>query len=359
VTTERPEWRPEAWDGYVRTHPRATYLQTTAWARVKRSTGWAATNVGLDGQPGERFGSMLLTRPIPLMPWRFAYAPRGPLADDWNEATHRAWAQALRAAARPGGQLARTAIVRMDPEVEDAEPVRHALAASGWRRAHDMQPRRTRIVDLAGEEDALWSDLRKKWRQYVNKARSSGIVVRDVDPTVEPDAFDTFHRVMREVSKRTALPLRSAAAFREVWQAFAPAGESRLLFAEATGGEVQAVLLLIRCGGKVVEPYGGMTDAGAESRANYLLKWEAIRTSKEQGATSYDMWGLIGTGIDHFKAGFGGREVEYVGAWDLPLSRLGAVAFHSAEKGRGLYRAARRRLRGENLALPAAPGSDA
>ena len=209
------------------------------------------------------------------------------------------------------------------------------------------------------DEDALWSDLRKKWRQYVNKARSNGIVVRDVDPATEPNAFDTFHDVMREVSKRTALPLRSAAAFRQVWEAFAPTGESRLLFAEAAGGDVQAVLLLVRCGDKVVEPYGGMTEAGAESRANYLLKWEAIRTSKEQGATSYDMWGLIGTGIDHFKAGFGGREVAYVGAWDLPLSTVGALAFRSAEQGRSLYRAARRRLRGENLALPAGPEADA
>ena len=91
-------------------------------------------------------------------------------------------------AGRPAG---RTAIVRMDPEIEDAEPIQRALAASGWRRAHDMQPRRTRIVDLAADEDALWSDLRKKWRQYVNKASSNGIVIRDVDPATETNAFDT------------------------------------------------------------------------------------------------------------------------------------------------------------------------
>lgn len=351
-------WSDEAWDTYVRAHPKATYLQVHPWARVKAATGWSPALVGDPGTAAGPVGARLLTRPIPLLPWRFAYAPRGPLSNEWNEATNEAWLGSLREAAGAGGALERTAIVRMDPEIEPAPPIEAALRASGWRRAHDMQPRRTRIVDLAPDEDALLADLRKKWRQYVNKARSGGVVVRDVDPAVETDAFDRFYEVMREVSKRTALPLRSAATFRGVWEAYAPSGESRLLFAEKDG-DVHAVLLLLRCGTRVVEPYGGMNAAGAESRANYLLKWEAIRSSREQGATSYDMWGLIGSGIDHFKAGFGGREVEYIGAWDFPLSPPGAAAFRAAERGRGLYRAARRRLLGENLALPPGPASDA
>jgi lipid II:glycine glycyltransferase (peptidoglycan interpeptide bridge formation enzyme) len=358
MSGESRSWTPEAWDAYVRAHRKATYLQVEPWARVKSWTGWSSALVGDPSTASGPVGARLLTRPIPLLPWRFAYAPRGPLANEWNEVTNEAWLAALREAARPGGALERTAIVRMDPEIEPAAPIEAALRAGGWRRAHDMQPRRTRIVDLTADEDALLSDLRKKWRQYVNKARSGGVVVRDVDPATESDAFDKFHVVMREVSKRTALPLRSAATFRQVWEAYAPSGESRLLFAEK-GGDVHAVLLLVRCGTRVVEPYGGMNTAGAESRANYLLKWEAIRTSRDQGATSYDMWGLIGSGIDHFKAGFGGREVEYIGAWDYALSPLGAAAFRTAERGRQLYRAARRRLRGENLALPPGPESDA
>ena len=39
-----------------------------------------------------------------------------------------------------------------------------------------------------------------------------------------------------------------------------------------------------------------MTQAGADSRANYLLKWEAIRSSREAGATTYDLWGLAHAG---------------------------------------------------------------
>jgi lipid II:glycine glycyltransferase (peptidoglycan interpeptide bridge formation enzyme) len=60
-----------------------------------------------------------------------------------------------------------------------------------------------------------------------------------------------------------------------------------------------------------------MTSAGADMRANYLLKWEAIRSSRERGARIYDMWGMAHPGIEQFKRGFGGREVRYIGAWDL------------------------------------------
>ena len=72
-----------------------------------------------------------------------------------------------------------------------------------------------------------------------------------------------------------------------------------------------------------------MTAAGGESRANYLLKWEAIRSSREQGATSYDLWGLATGGIAHFKTGFGGREVRYIGAWDLVLDPLGRQVYET------------------------------
>ena len=77
-----------------------------------------------------------------------------------------------------------------------------------------------------------------------------------------------------------------------------------------------------------------MTAAGAESRANYLLKWEAIRSSRDAGATSYDLWGLATGGIAHFKTGFGGREVRYIGAWDLVLSPLGRRAYELAQRAR-------------------------
>ncbi|MEA2537697.1 MAG: hypothetical protein QOF11_1931 [Chloroflexota bacterium] len=332
-----------AWDAFVAGHRQATYLQTAAWARVKAANGWSSRLVVTSpGGDRGRFGArILLRRPRPV-PWTFAYAPRGPLGAAWDEASLGAWTAALR------GALGRDAVahVRVDPEIELDGPLdtggaaRASLRRLGWRPAPDVQPSVTRIVDLTRDETDLWGDLRSKWRQYVNRARSLGITVVDVDADEDPTALPTFHRIMAETSIRTGTPIRTEAAYRDIWDAFRPTGGARLLFARDPGGEVAAVLLLVRWGDRVVEPYGGMSAAGAERRANYLLKWEAIRTSRLAGASSYDLWGLVHPGIRQFKEGFGGREVRYIGAWDLPLNGLGWRSYRLAE---GLRRGSRAR----------------
>ena len=255
---------------------------------------------------------------------------------------------------------ARVSHLRIDPEIEADGPLdpdgalRTALRAAGWRPAAPIQPASTRIIDLRADEAALLGDLRKKWRQYVNKARSAGIVVVDA----EADRLGEFYRIYRETADRAGFLIRTEAAYRDIWNAFRPAGRARLLFAQTPDGEPQAALFLVRCGPRVVEPYGGMTAAGAESRANYLLKWEAIRTSREQGATSYDLWGLATGGIAHFKTGFGGREVRYIGAWDLVLDPLGRQAYERAQGARVWWARRRSGLDGRGSAS-AFTGGDA
>jgi peptidoglycan pentaglycine glycine transferase (the first glycine) len=357
-----------SWDRFVEHAEPGSYLQLSGWARVKAVNGWSAERilVGRDGTAppiADRRqddtplmptvhpvgAQVLLRRPRPL-PWAFAYAPRGPVTTRWSEDTIGPFSEAVRSglAARAG----RVSHLRIDPEIEqdglqDPEgSLRRSLRASGWRPASPIQPNATRIIDLEPDEDALWGDLRKKWRQYVNKARNAGITVSPADGSALPE----FYGVYRETAERAGFLIRTEQAYRDVWEAFAPTGNAALLFARRPDGEALATLFLVRCGTRVVEPYGGMTQEGGETRANYLLKWEAIRSSKEQGATSYDLWGLATGGIAHFKTGFGGREVRYIGAWDLVLDPLGRQAYERAQQGRVWWARRRAGLRSSGSA---------
>jgi lipid II:glycine glycyltransferase (peptidoglycan interpeptide bridge formation enzyme) len=286
----------DTWDAFVAANVRGSYLQTGGWAAVKAPNGWGM---------------------------------------------RRVLAVAIRAEARIS--IERLSHVRIDPEVELDGPddvdgaARRALAAAGFRPAPPIQPDRTRVVELHASEEDLWSDLRKKWRQYVNRARADGVVVR----AAEADELEAFYEIYRETAGRAGFLIRTLGAYRDVWDAFRPSGRATLLFAVDRDGALLATLFLVSCGDRVVEPYGGMTATGALLRANYLLKWEAIRLAREAGAASYDMWGLAHAGIEHFKTGFGGREVRYVGAWDLVLDRLGREVYERGQAAR--VRWARRR----------------
>jgi lipid II:glycine glycyltransferase (peptidoglycan interpeptide bridge formation enzyme) len=344
------------WDALVAGADPGSYLQLSGWARVKAVNGWSSTRL-LAGETAPIGAQILVRRPRPL-PWAFAYAPRGPVATTWTADAIDALTETLRSGIRD--EAGRVSHLRIDPEIERDGPhdqdgaLRRALRGAGWRPAAPIQPNATRIVDLTADEDALWGDLRKKWRQYVNKARAAGITVSDA----EGDALPEFYRVYRETAERAGFLIRTEQAYRDVWEAFRPAGNARLLFARRSDGEALATLFLVRCGPRVVEPYGGMTAEGGESRANYLLKWEAIRSSREQGATSYDLWGLATGGIAHFKTGFGGREVQYVGAWDLVLDPLGRQAYERALQARVWWTRRRHGLAGDGSAASFAGGGD-
>ena len=314
---------PGAWDAFVESAPTGSYTQLSAWAQVKRPNGWRAERIVADGGSGP-IGLQLLVRDLRPTPWRVGYAPRGPVAAAFDGAGVAALTDALRAAAR----RQRLVQVTIDPEVEATDPLVSHLEAAGWRPAASIQADRTRLVDLRRDENELWADVRPKWRQYVSKARRAGVTVADAGI----DGIDEFYRIYVETARRAGFVHRARRAYEEVFRAYDAGGRARLLLARSPDSTAVAALLLLTCGRRAIEPYGGMTEDGARSRANYLLKWEAIRSSRERGAELYDMWGVAHAGIERFKSGFGGHEVRYAGGRVLVLSPLGHAVTSMARR---------------------------
>ena len=79
---------------------------------------------------------------------------------------------------------------------------------------------------------------------------------------------------------------------------------------------------------------------GRRLKAPYLIQQHVIRDGQALGCRTYDLWGIpvdpqpgdAGWGYAHFKAMLGGTPVRFGGAWDLPVHRPLAVAYHLAER---------------------------
>lgn len=331
-----PVTDPAAWDAFVESAEHRAFPQLWSWGELRREAGWRPVRLAVGNDPNSpRAGVQLLLRRVPLTGWSLAYAPRGPIGGLDQPATRQALIDGLRAL----GEAERIGRVRADPETTSGEAYGASLLARPWREAPKVQPPTTRLIDLTRTEDELWSSLARKHRQYVSKAGREGVTVEQLDPGADPEttsaALADFDRIYRQTGERAGFAVRIPTYYQRLWAAFGREGRARLFFAVASGERVATLLHLV-CGDRIAEVYGGMTERGATSRANYLLKWEAIRAAQADGLRIYDLWGLATGGIRKFKEGFGGTEVTWVGARDLPLSRVGdavlglALAGHEA-----------------------------
>ena len=90
------------------------------------------------------------------------------------------------------------------------------------------------MIDLRADEAALWGDLRKKWRQYVNKARAGGVTVVEL----AGDPIAPFYAIYRETAARAGFLIRAEQAYRDVWDGLrARPGGRALLFAVDPDGD--------------------------------------------------------------------------------------------------------------------------
>jgi peptidoglycan pentaglycine glycine transferase (the first glycine) len=316
-----------AWDAFVAGSPQATYLQTTAWAEIKRANGWRAIRVAAqaDDHP---IGGQILVRRAPGLPWALGYIPRGPVGGELNRDRLADFTDGLTEVAKHN----RLAYVTMEPELPpDATD---DLRALGWRPTNHVQPESTRVIDLDRPTEEIWQDVHRKARQSVSKARRLGVRVVEV----AEERLGEFYRIHADTAARAHFIPRAESSFREMWAAFRPRGMVRLFMAEKTeGGEAVATLFLVTCGRRAFDLYGGTTREGDGLRANYVLKWEVIERCIEAGIAEYDLWGLPRSGIAQFKSAWGGREVAYVGAWELGISLVGRRVLKSALAARNTY----------------------
>jgi peptidoglycan pentaglycine glycine transferase (the first glycine) len=296
------------WDRLMHETARPHLLQSTGWAEVKAATGWRAERyVFEDGDA--RVGCVQVLRKRLVRGLDVAYAPRGPLVADEK------LPEAIVALRKVLGR-GLTVSLLCDPEAADSDALARALEANGIRRSPVyVQPRRTLLMDLTQDADAMLGAMRKKTRQYIHKAEREGVV------TEKTTDLARFHRVLRIVAERDQFGIHSLEYFASLVEAFGDALHLRMARVDR---EDVGALLVIRIGDRAWELFGGWSGAHSEQRPFYLLKWHSLMQMKELGVRRYDMWGLAEgdelAGVENFKLGFGGEVTPWIGALETPVT---------------------------------------
>jgi lipid II:glycine glycyltransferase (peptidoglycan interpeptide bridge formation enzyme) len=322
----QPPISNSAWDAFVSAHPAAHILQASAWGALKAQFGWEDERVALIA--GERItaGAQMLYRRLPAGLGRLAYVPKGPLVDWTDIEQAHALLAALDQAARARGVIALT----IEPDLPDEPSHREWLTALGFRPApfSGVQPRRTIVVDISGDEDTILAAMKQKTRYNVRLAARKGVIVRAASEADLP----AFHALNASTAARDRFGVHVPAYYEAAYRLFVPRGSARLLLAEVEGEPV-AALMVFALASRAWYFYGASGEAHREKMAPHLLQWEAMRWAKSLGCIKYDLWGVPDEdeatleagferrcdglwGVYRFKRGFGGRLVRSVGAWD-------------------------------------------
>lgn len=324
---DRNQWRE-----FLHRFPEVHLLQTPEWGDLKGAFGWQPIRVISEDHLGNEVGAQILLRRLPFG-FSFAYLPMGPVGNSEIKSSWRLWTplwDEIDRVCRERGVV----FLKVEPDLWEDEASlafqsntpHFDLTAKFIRSTVNIQPLRTLIIHLEGDEDHLLARMKQKTRYNIRLARKKGIVVRSSADV------ETFYRLMRQTAERDAFGVHTLDYYRMAYELFAPREDCTLLLAEYAGTAL-AGLMVFAHGRRSWYFYGASSEMHRERMPNYLLQWEAMRWARKRGCLTYDLWGVpdydeyvLETrferkqkglwGIYRFKRGFGGELRRISGPWD-------------------------------------------
>lgn len=194
------------------------------------------------------------------------------------------------------------------------------LQDSNFKKSNKaLQPQKTVIVDLNKSEDVLMQSMHKKWRYNIRLAQRKGIEISECkNKTTE--GFEQFWALLEATAEREGFATHPKEYYKELFKL-----EQVKLFHANFENKHPAFAVVLFHAKRATYLHGASDYKYRKYMAPHLLHAEIMRYAKEKQFSEYDLWGIDEKkwpGVTRFKRGFGGKEVEYIGSFDLPLQKL-------------------------------------
>jgi lipid II:glycine glycyltransferase (peptidoglycan interpeptide bridge formation enzyme) len=291
-----PEVDLSEWNLFLASHASAHLLQRGEWGELKRDFGWKPVRIVHDRETG----AQILFRRLPFG-LTLGYMPKPVFSGRFSTVDPQFWREVDSICKRE-----RAVFLKIEPDVWDHEfpgPADSAFHVS----PHNIQPPRTIMLDLKGDEETILARMKPKCRYNIRLAGKKGVTVRAWDDIA------AFHEMMTVTGGRDHFGVHSQEYYRRAYQLFHPTGTCELLVAEYEGVPL-ASLMVFADATRAWYVYGASNDLERNRMPTYLLQWEAIRWAQARGCQEYDLWGVPDQDEQTLEDGF---ETRHDGLWGV------------------------------------------
>ena len=218
--------------------------------------------------------------------------------------------------------------IKMEP-LEDW--VAELMVPQGFKRSRkEVQASRSVILDLGRPEEEILTGMHHKTRYNIRVAEKNSIRIESSNDV------EVLWNLLNKTSKRQKFHAHPKAYYKKLFEFFKdnPGIKSEIILAWLGDKPVAGVFLLTH-GDTCYYLHGGSDYDYHNVMAPYALHWHVIKELNKKGIKHYDFGGsesVKWAGITRFKLGWGGRQIEYPGSFDLPVSKFWYLAYNAARK---------------------------
>ena len=256
-------------------------------------------------------------------------AAGGPLVKDWdNPELLAAIFELLKKTARQE----KCAFLRFRPRVIQNESRKTFVQKLGCKTSPmHLTADLTLQLDLSPSPDELLAQMRKSTRYEIRRGIKEEIEVSTSD---KPEEIREFYENQLAVAKKHKFVPFSHKFLYQQFLVFSKEGHA-LLFHARKQDQLLASAFIIFYRNEAVYHYGISTAANRNFPGAHACQWAAILEAKKRGIKWYNFWGIAPekqrshrfASVSLFKRGFGGKEVQYLSAHDLPVSNWYFVTY--------------------------------
>ena len=262
-----------------------------------------------------------------------SHSERSPVLTGRSEESHENTAD-LYASARDSSS--RAAGLRMTKLFEE----------NGFKRLpYDIEPAQTLILDLNKGSEELLAEMHPKWRYNINLAQKKGVVIKKITSR-DADFDEYFEKFYQLLDKGTAERQKIKHHPKDYYYKQLTISSKHLsaeLFVAEYDKKAVAANIVVFFGNRATYVHGATDNEHRALMAPHLLQWRQICEAKGRCLSEYDFWGIANeysfnklkttwAGITRFKKGFGGREMNYIGYFDWPISKIWYLIYRVAQR---------------------------